>query len=110
PVHFAKDEHNRPETTVEGLSKLSKVFKKDGVIHAGAASGICDGAGALLIATRAFAEKRGLKPIGRIVGWGTSGCDPSIMGIGPAPAIRKALNRAEARLSDFDLFEVNEAF
>jgi acetyl-CoA acyltransferase 2 len=109
-VHFAKDEHNRPDTTVEGLAKLPKVFKKDGVIHAGAASGICDGAGALVLATRAYADKRGLAPLGRLIGWGTSGCDPSIMGIGPAPAIRKALARAGAQLSDFDLFEVNEAF
>jgi acetyl-CoA acetyltransferase family protein len=109
-VQFARDEHNRPETTVEGLAKLPKVFKKDGVIHAGAASGICDGAGALILATRAFAEKRGLKPIGRLLGWGVSGCDPSIMGIGPAPAIRRAFERHDASLKDFDLVEVNEAF
>jgi acetyl-CoA acyltransferase 2 len=109
-LHFSKDEHNRPETTVESLAKLPKVFKKDGVIHAGAASGICDGAGALILATRAFADKRGLKPLGKLVGWGISGCDPSIMGIGPAPAIRRALDRHEAQLKDFDLFEVNEAF
>src|SRR5205085_3637289 len=109
-VQFGKDEHNRPETTVEGLARLAKVFKKDGVIHAGAASGVCDGAGALVIATRAYADRRGLSPIGRLVGWGTVGCDPSIMGIGPAPAIRKALEKHQARLSDFDLFEVNEAF
>ncbi len=109
-IQFAKDEHNRPDTTVEGLAKLPKVFKKDGVIHAGAASGICDGAGALVIATRAFADKRGLQPLGRLVGWGTSGCDPSIMGIGPAPAIRRALERSQSKLTDYDLFEVNEAF
>ena len=109
-VQFARDEHNRPETTVEGLAKLSKVFKKDGVIHAGAASGICDGAGALVLSTAQFAQKRGLKPIGRLLGWGISGCDPSIMGIGPAPAIRRAFERHEAKLTDFDLFEVNEAF
>jgi acetyl-CoA acyltransferase 2 len=109
-VQFARDEHNRPDTTVEGLAKLPKVFKKDGVIHAGAASGICDGAGALVIATRAFAEKRRLKPIGKLLGWGISGCDPSIMGIGPAPAIRRAFERHETSLKDFDLVEVNEAF
>ena len=109
-VQFARDEHNRPDTTVETLAKLPKVFKKDGVIHAGAASGICDGAGALVLATRAFADKRGLKPIGKLTGWGVSGCDPSIMGIGPAPAIRRALERHEAQLKDFDLVEVNEAF
>ena len=109
-VQFSRDEHNRPETTVEGLAKLPKVFKKDGVIHAGAASGICDGAGALVLATRQFAEKRGFKPLGRLLGWGISGCDPSIMAIGPAPAVRRAFERHDAKLSDFDLFEVNEAF
>jgi acetyl-CoA acyltransferase 2 len=109
-VQFARDEHNRPDTTLEGLARLPKVFKKDGVIHAGAASGICDGAGALILATRAFAKKRGLEPIGRLLGWGVSGCDPSIMGIGPAPAIRRAFERHEAKLEDFDLIEVNEAF
>ena len=109
-VQFAKDEHNRPETTVESLARLPKVFKKDGVIHAGAASGICDGAGALVLSTRSFAEKHGIPWIGRLAGWGVSGCDPSIMGIGPAPAIRRALELREAKLSDFDLFEVNEAF
>jgi acetyl-CoA acyltransferase 2 len=109
-IQFARDEHNRPDTTVESLAKLPKVFKKDGVIHAGAASGICDGAGALVIATRAFADKHGLKPIGKLLGWGTSGCDPTIMGIGPAPAIRRAFERHQASLKDFDLVEVNEAF
>ena len=109
-VQFGRDEHNRPDTTVEGLAKLPKIFKKDGVIHAGAASGICDGAGALVLATKGFADKRGLKPLGKLLGWGISGCDPSIMGIGPAPAIRRALDRHEATLKDFDLFEVNEAF
>ncbi len=109
-VPFVKDEHNRPQTTLEGLAKLPKSFKKDGVIHAGAASGICDGAAALVLATRAYAERKGLQPIGRLAGWGVSGCDPSVMGIGPAPAIRRALDKAQAKLADFDLFEVNEAF
>ncbi|AGC47770.1 acetyl-CoA acetyltransferase [Myxococcus stipitatus DSM 14675] len=106
----AKDEHNRPETTVEGLRKLPKVFKKDGVVHAGAASGICDGAGSMVMATRSFVEKHGLKPIARLVNWGVAGCDPKVMGIGPAPAIRNLLTRAQAKLTDMDLFEVNEAF
>jgi acetyl-CoA acetyltransferase family protein len=109
-LRFEKDEHNRPNTTVEGLKKLPKVFKKDGVIHAGAASGICDGAGALVIATAEFARKRNLAPIGRLIGWGVAGVPPDIMGIGPAPAIRAALARSESKLSDYDLFEVNEAF
>jgi acetyl-CoA acetyltransferase family protein len=109
-IKFAKDEHGRPETTVEGLAKLPKAFKKDGVIHAGAASGICDGAAALVMCTRAYAEKKGLVPIGKLSGWGTAGVDPSVMGIGPAPAIRRALEKHEGKLSDFDLVEVNEAF
>ncbi len=109
-VTFAKDEHNRPDTTAESLKKLPKVFKKDGVIHAGAASGICDGAGSFVLATRSWAEKRGLKPIGKLVNWGVAGCDPRIMGIGPAPAIRNLLARAEMTLDQADLFEVNEAF
>lgn len=107
---FAKDEHNRPDTSVEGLRKLPKVFKKDGVVHAGAASGICDGAGSMVMATRSFVDKHGLKPMGRLVNWGVSGCDPKVMGIGPAPAIRRLLERAECKLGDVELFEVNEAF
>ncbi|HVI75579.1 MAG TPA: acetyl-CoA C-acyltransferase [Anaeromyxobacteraceae bacterium] len=109
-VKFARDEHPRPDTTVETLRKLPKVFKKDGVIHAGAASGVSDGAGALLMSTRAFAEARGIRPLGRLLNWGFAGVDPTIMGIGPVAAFRNALERAQAKLSDFDLFEVNEAF
>jgi acetyl-CoA acyltransferase 2 len=107
---FARDEHPRPDTTVEGLKKLPKVFKADGVIHAGAASGIADGAGALVLASRAYAERRGLRPLGRLVNWGHAGVDPSIMGIGPVPAVRNALARAGGKLSEMDLVEVNEAF
>jgi acetyl-CoA C-acetyltransferase/acetyl-CoA acyltransferase 2 len=110
PLQFARDEYARPDTTVEALRKLPKVFKKDGVIHAGAASGICDGAGALVLSTRAFAEKHGKKPLARLVNWGYAGVDPSIMGIGPVAAFKNALARAEAKLADFELFEVNEAF
>ncbi len=109
-VLFAKDEHPRPATTLESLRKLPKVFKKDGVIHAGAASGICDGAGAFVVTSREYADRRGLRPLARIVNWGHAGVDPTIMGIGPVPAVRNALARAGAKLSDFDLFEVNEAF
>lgn len=109
-VLFARDEHPRPETTVEGLKKLPKVFKADGVIHAGAASGIADGAAVLVVASRAYAERKGLRPLARVVNWGHAGVDPTIMGIGPVPALRNALARAEARLEDFDLLEVNEAF
>ncbi|HEX9507115.1 MAG TPA: acetyl-CoA C-acetyltransferase [Myxococcales bacterium] len=107
---FERDEHNRPDTTLEGLKKLPKVFKKDGVVHAGAASGICDGAASAVMATRSWAEKKGVKPLGRLLNWATVGVDPSIMGIGPAPAIKKLLERAEMKLGEVDLIEVNEAF
>ncbi len=109
-VLFERDEHNRPDTTLEGLKKLPKLFKKDGVLHAGAASGICDGAGSAVMATRSWAEKKGIAPIGRLIHWAVAGVEPSIMGIGPAPAIRKLLERAAIGLSDVDLIEVNEAF
>lgn len=109
-VTFAQDEHPRPQTTKESLQKLPKAFKKDGVIHPGAASGICDGAAMLVMATRAYADRKGLKPIARLVNWGVSGCDPTVMGIGPVPAIQNALERTGTRIADYDLFEVNEAF
>ena len=109
-VRFERDEHNRPDTTLEALKKLPKVFKKDGVVHAGAASGICDGAASAVMATRSWAEKRGLQPMGKLLNWGIAGCDPKIMGIGPAPAIRRLLERAEMKLEEADLYEVNEAF
>jgi acetyl-CoA C-acetyltransferase/acetyl-CoA acyltransferase 2 len=109
-VTFDRDEHPRPDTTVEGLRKLPKVFKKDGVIHAGAASGVADGAAMLVMTSREEADRRGLRPLARLVNWGVAGVDPTIMGIGPVPAFRNAMARAGASLSDFDLFEVNEAF
>lgn len=107
---FAKDEHNRPETTVESLKKLPKVFKKDGVIHAGAASGICDGAAALVMTTASHAKKLGVTPIARLAGWGLAGCDPTVMGIGPVPAIKNMLAKTGITLDDVDLIEINEAF
>jgi acetyl-CoA acyltransferase 2 len=107
---FRRDEHMRPETTAEALAKLRPYFKADGVVTAGNASGIGDGAGALVIASEAFAKKRGLKPLGRLVAWGTAGVDPKIMGIGPVPASRNALARAKMSMDDMDLIEVNEAF
>ncbi len=110
PVNFARDEHPRPDATVEALRKLPKVFKKEGVIHAGAASGVSDGAGALVMATRGWAEKHGKRPLARLVNWGFAGVDPTIMGIGPVAAFQNTLVRADAQLSDFHLFEVNEAF
>ncbi len=110
PTTVATDEHPRPQTTMEVLAKLSPVFKKDGVVTAGNASGICDGAAALVVASADFAKSRGLKPLAKIVQWGVAGVEPSLMGIGPAPAIRNALARAEMNLGQMDLVEVNEAF
>jgi acetyl-CoA acetyltransferase family protein len=109
-IQFAVDEHPRPQTTLETLAKLPTVFKKDGVVTAGNASGICDGAAALVLTTEEFAKAKGLKPLARLVQWGVAGVDPALMGIGPAPAIQHALARAELKQSDVDLFEVNEAF
>jgi acetyl-CoA acyltransferase 2 len=105
-----QDDHMRPETTLEILAKLPTVFKKDGVVTAGNASGIVDGAAALVIAGESAAKARGLKPMGRIVSWATVGVEPTMMGMGPAPAIRKALERAKLSLNDLDLIEINEAF
>jgi acetyl-CoA C-acetyltransferase/acetyl-CoA acyltransferase 2 len=110
PVTVAVDEHPRPQSTLEALAKLAPVFKKDGVVTAGNASGICDGAAALVVVTEGYAKKNGLKPLARLVQWGVAGVDPTIMGIGPAPAIRTALDRAGLKLSEIDLVEVNEAF
>src|SRR5207247_4388006 len=94
----------------EILAKLAPVFKKDGVVTAGNASGICDGAAALVLTTEDFAKAKGLKPLARLVQWGVAGVEPSLMGIGPAPAIRNALTRAQLQIGDMDLVEVNEAF
>ena len=110
PRPWAADEHMRPETTAEGLARLTPVFQKDGVVTAGNASGISDGAAACVIASAEFARERGLAPIGRLVAWGTAGVDPEIMGIGPAPAARLALSRAGMTLDQMDRVEVNEAF
>jgi len=109
-VEFRADEHMRPETTLEALSALKPYFKKDGVVTAGNASGICDGAAASVIASESYAKTRGLKPLGRLVAWGVVGVEPKYMGIGPAPAARKALQKAGMSLAQMDLVEVNEAF
>jgi acetyl-CoA acyltransferase 2 len=109
-VAFAADEHMRPDTTPEGLAKLPPYFRKDGVVTAGNASGICDGASALVIASGAFARSRGLRPMGRLVGWAVAGVDPAAMGLGPVPAAPKALAHAGLSLQDMDLIEINEAF
>jgi acetyl-CoA acyltransferase 2 len=107
---FAKDEHMRPDTTAERLAALKPVFRKGGVVTAGNASGIGDGAGAMVIASEKFARDRQLKPLGRLVSWGVAGVDPSVMGIGPVPASKAALAKAGLSMNDMDLIEVNEAF
>ena len=107
---FDKDDHLRPETTLEGLAKLRPAFAKDGFVTAGNASGIVDGAAALVIAGAEFVQEKGLKALGRIVSWAYAGVEPEIMGIGPVPASLKALEKAGLKLADMDLIEVNEAF
>jgi acetyl-CoA acyltransferase 2 len=107
---FDTDDHARPETTLEGLAKLRPAFSKDGFVTAGNASGIVDGAAALVIAGEEYVKAKDAKPLGRIVSWAYAGVEPDIMGIGPVPATRKALEKAGLRLEDIDLVEVNEAF
>src|SRR2546421_8893826 len=107
---FDRDDHMRPETTLEGLRKLKPAFSKDGFVTAGNASGIVDGAAALIIAGENFVNQKKIKPMGRIVSWAYAGVEPEIMGIGPVPATRQALEKAGLKLSDIDLIEVNEAF
>lgn len=107
---LAQDEHPRPQTTLDTLGKLKPVFKKDGVVTAGNASGIVDGAAAMVVASAKGVAAQQLKPMGRLAGYAVVGCDPKIMGIGPAPAIRTLLNKTGRKLSDIDLIEVNEAF
>jgi acetyl-CoA acyltransferase 2 len=109
-VAFDADDHLRPETTMEGLAKLRPAFAKDGFVTAGNASGIVDGAAALIICGEEFVKRRNAKPMGRIVSWAYAGVEPEIMGIGPVPATRQALDKAGLKLSDIDLIEVNEAF
>jgi len=107
---FRRDEHMRPDSTAEGLAKLRPAFREGGVVTAGNASGIGDGAAAMVIASADFARERGLKPLGRLVSWGIAGVDPTIMGIGPVPASRIALDKAGMTLDQMDIIEVNEAF
>ncbi len=107
---FRRDEHMRPDSTAEGLAKLRTAFRENGVVTAGNASGIGDGAGAMVIASREYADRNGLKPLARLVSWGLAGVDPRIMGIGPVPATKAALERAHMSLDDMDMVEVNEAF
>ncbi len=105
-----RDDHLRPDTTMDDLVGLPAAFDKDGFVTAGNASGIVDGAAMMVLSTEQKAKEKGWKPLGRIVSWATVGVDPSRMGIGPAPAIHAALERAGMTLGDVDLFEINEAF
>ena len=109
-VRVERDDHLRPDTTIEALAKLPPSFGKDGQVTAGNASGIVDGAAAVVVTTAANAERKGKKPLGRLVSWGVVGCEPELMGLGPAPAARIALERAGLSLEDVDLWEINEAF
>ncbi len=109
-TEFRFDEHIRPETTLEGLGSLRPYFKKDGLVTAGNASGIGDGSAALVISDAEFTSAHGLQTMGSLVSWAVAGVPPRIMGIGPAPAARKALDKAGLALDDMDLIEVNEAF
>uniref|UniRef100_H2ZM02 3-ketoacyl-CoA thiolase, mitochondrial n=1 Tax=Ciona savignyi TaxID=51511 RepID=H2ZM02_CIOSA len=110
PVEFSADEHPRPTVTMEQLAKLPTVFKKNGTVSAGNASGVCDGASAVLLATEEACQKHNLKPLARLVSFNSVGCEPTIMGIGPVAAVQNALKAANLKLSDMDLCEVNEAF
>jgi len=105
-----EDDHRRPQTTMEQLAKLKPAFGKNGTVTAGNASGIVDGGAAVVMMSLADAQKRNLKPLGRIVSWGIAGVDPKLMGRGPVPATRLALDKAGLKLDDIDLVEVNEAF
>ena len=110
PVVVATDEYPRPGTTAEGLAKLRPAFKKDGTVTAGNASGINDGAAAVVVMSRKKAEQLGIRPLATIKSYASAGVDPAVMGLGPVPATRKALAKAELALDDLDLIESNEAF
>ncbi|RZC35714.1 3-ketoacyl-CoA thiolase, mitochondrial, partial [Asbolus verrucosus] len=109
-VNLDVDEHPRPQTTLEGLKKLPTIFKENGLVTAGSSSGICDGAGAIIVASEEAASKHNLTPLARILAFSVVGVDPTIMGIGPAPAIRNILKATGKTLDDIDLVEINEAF
>ncbi|MDB5617281.1 3-oxoadipyl-CoA thiolase [Tardiphaga sp.] len=110
PITVDKDEHPRPETTLEGLTKLRPIVRKDGTVTAGNASGVNDGAAAMILASAAAVKKHGLTPRARILGLASAGVAPRIMGIGPVPATQKLMERLGLKISDFDLIELNEAF
>lgn len=107
---FERDEHPRADVSIEGLAKLRAAFKKDGSVTAGNASGINDGAAAVVLMEKSAAQKAGLKPIARLVSYGLAGVDPKIMGIGPVPAVINALKKTGLKVEDMDVIESNEAF
>jgi acetyl-CoA acetyltransferase family protein len=107
---FSSDDHMRPDTTMEGLARLRPAFAKDGFVTAGNASGIVDGAAMVVVTTADEAKAKNKQPLGRIVSWGITGCDPEVMGIGPVSATKAALRKAGMSLNDIDLIEINEAF
>ena len=109
-VMFDTDETVRADSSVENLSKMRPVFKKGGSVTAGNASSINDGAAAIVLMERSLAERRGLRPLGRLVAYSYAGVDPKYMGIGPIPAVQRILKKTGLGLDDFDVFEVNEAF
>jgi len=110
PETFAKDEHNRPDTTAEGLAKLKPAFRKEGTITAGNAPGLNSGGAAMIVADRSWAEKKGLQPMARLVAYGVAAVEPGMFGIGPVPAVRQALERAGWKVGDLQRVEINEAF
>src|SRR6476661_3992859 len=109
-IRVERDDHLRPDTTLEGLAKLPASFGEHGQVTAGNASGIVAGAAAVVVTTAENARSKGRKPLGRLLSWGVVGCEPELMGLGPAPAARMALERAGLSLPDIDLWEINEAF
>ena len=110
PTLFAKDEHNRPETTAESLAKLKPAFRKDGTITAGNAPGLNTGAAAMVVANRQWADSNGLEPMARLVSYGIGAVEPGLFGLGPVPAVRQALARAGWSVGNVDRVEINEAF
>ncbi|GAA5879504.1 hypothetical protein JCM16303_003227 [Sporobolomyces ruberrimus] len=110
PINFAQDEHARPQVTIEQLGKLPSVFAKGGVVSAGNASGICDGAAANIVVSEEALGRYGIKPLAKVLSYHVVAVEPTIMGIGPVEAIKGALEKASLKMSDIDLFDVNEAF
>jgi 3-oxoadipyl-CoA thiolase len=110
PTTVDKDEHPRPETTLEGLAKLKPIVRPDGTVTAGNASGVNDGAAAIILASEEAVKKHGLTPRAKLLGHSSAGVAPRVMGIGPVPAVRKLLERLGLKIGDIDLIELNEAF